>query len=145
MAKSLVGSAGGGKVTVEGLSADVLLTGSTVTVKQGAKTIQQVVGISARTIVFFGGWANGTHGGIYTPVPLYDTTGQKRFDPGYTGMSGNTVYNLVAPFAATKTVDYGYYTNFDRPGNFNKGDTLKFRFDNQGDRCVFCAVYRAND
>lgn len=35
---------GGGKVTVEGLSADVVKTGATVTVKQGAKVVQSVQG-----------------------------------------------------------------------------------------------------
>lgn len=37
MAKCLVGAAGGGKVTVSGLSAAVVKQGTTVTVKQGAK------------------------------------------------------------------------------------------------------------
>ena len=40
----MIGAAGGGKVTVEGLSADVVLSGSTVTVKQGAKEITNVTG-----------------------------------------------------------------------------------------------------
>lgn len=44
MSKSMMGAAGGGKVTVEGLSADVVLAGTTVTVKQGAKVVQQVIG-----------------------------------------------------------------------------------------------------
>ena len=35
---------GGGKVTVSGLSADVVKTGATVTVKQGAKVVQSVQG-----------------------------------------------------------------------------------------------------
>lgn len=43
-AKTLNFKGGGGRVTVEGLSADVILTGSTVTVKQGTKTISSVVG-----------------------------------------------------------------------------------------------------
>lgn len=37
---------GGGPVTVEGLSAEVLLSNKTVTVKQGAKVIQEVTGIA---------------------------------------------------------------------------------------------------
>ena len=49
MSKSMVGAAGGGKVTVEGLSADVLLGGSTVTVKQGAKVIASVEGTAIGT------------------------------------------------------------------------------------------------
>lgn len=35
---------GGGKVTAEGLSADVILADKTVTIKQGAKVVQQVTG-----------------------------------------------------------------------------------------------------
>lgn len=44
MAKALVGSSGGGKVAVSGLSADVVKQGTTVTVRQGAKTIAEVTG-----------------------------------------------------------------------------------------------------
>ena len=36
--------AGGGKVTVEGLTADVVQAGNTVTVKQGSKVVQEVRG-----------------------------------------------------------------------------------------------------
>lgn len=35
---------GGGRVTVEGLTADVVLTGNTVTVKQGAQTVKSMTG-----------------------------------------------------------------------------------------------------
>ena len=44
MAKCLVGAAGGGKVTVTGLTADAVKKGATVTVKQGAKTVASVAG-----------------------------------------------------------------------------------------------------
>ena len=44
MAKCLVGATGGGKVTVTGLSAEVVLDGTEVIVKQGAKTVQSVTG-----------------------------------------------------------------------------------------------------
>ena len=44
MAKCLVGANGGGKVTVEGLSADVVLAGNTIKVLQGAKEILSVEG-----------------------------------------------------------------------------------------------------
>ena len=44
LAKCLMGPAGGGKVTVEGLSPEVLLVGSTVTVKQGSKVVKSVAG-----------------------------------------------------------------------------------------------------
>lgn len=55
MAKCLVGANGGGKVTVEGLSADTVLSGTIVTVKQGAKTVQQVAGTSPK-ILSVGGY-----------------------------------------------------------------------------------------
>ena len=44
MAKALVGASVGGKVAVSGLSADVVKQGTTVTVRQGAKTIAEVTG-----------------------------------------------------------------------------------------------------
>ena len=44
MAKCLVGAAGGGKVTVSGLSAAVIKQGTTVTVKRGARTVVSVTG-----------------------------------------------------------------------------------------------------
>ena len=44
MSKSMMGSAGGGKVTVEGLDADVVLAGNTIKVLQGAKEILSVEG-----------------------------------------------------------------------------------------------------
>ena len=44
MAKCLVGATGGGKVTVAGLSPDVLLTGSVAKVLQGTKEIVNIKG-----------------------------------------------------------------------------------------------------
>ena len=55
MSKSMM-AASGGKVTVTGLSADVVLAGNTVTVKQGAKVVQQVAG------TYYAGWIAG--GGV---------------------------------------------------------------------------------
>ena len=57
MSKSMVGAAGGGKVTVEGLSADVVLAGTTVTVKQGKKVLSNVNG--GLDVLLFGGTVNG--------------------------------------------------------------------------------------
>ena len=57
MAKCLVGANGGGKVTVAGLSAEALLTGNTVTVKQGAKEVQTVNG--KLDILAWGGTPHG--------------------------------------------------------------------------------------
>lgn len=44
MSKGLIGAAGGGKVTVTGLTAGTVKKGTTVTVKQGAKTVISVAG-----------------------------------------------------------------------------------------------------
>ena len=51
MSKSMMGAAGGGKVTVEGLSADAVKKGTTVTVKQGAKVVTSVTGTATGSIV----------------------------------------------------------------------------------------------
>lgn len=56
MAKCLVGANGGGKVTVEGLAANKILEGTTVTVKQGAKVVRQEKG------TYYAGWIAG--GGV---------------------------------------------------------------------------------
>lgn len=44
MSKSMMSAAGGGKVTVSGLEAGKILQGTTVTVKQGSKTVANVAG-----------------------------------------------------------------------------------------------------
>ena len=63
MSKSMMGSAGGGKVTVEGLDADVVVAGNTVAVKQGSKNLENVLG-TAKQYLTHGGvphWGNGTY------------------------------------------------------------------------------------
>ena len=55
MSKSMMGAAGGGKTTVEGLVPDILLDGSTVTVKQGSKTIESVSGQLVQTVAAYCG------------------------------------------------------------------------------------------
>ena len=66
MSKSMVGAAGGGKVTVEGLSAEVVLAGKTVNVKQGTKDVASVtgnvVGIGAMFLVNRIGGVTGWRG-----------------------------------------------------------------------------------
>ena len=66
MSKSMMGSAGGGKVTVTGLTAEVVLAGKTVTVKQGAKEVDSVtgnaVGIGAMFLVNRVGGTTGWRG-----------------------------------------------------------------------------------
>lgn len=64
MAKCLVGANGGGKVTIEGLSADVVLDGSTITVKQGNKVLQNVTG-NLSVLAFYGG---NTESGVPSPA-----------------------------------------------------------------------------
>lgn len=62
MAKCLVGANGGGKVTIEGLTADVLLTGTIAKVLQGAKEVKSVNG--ALDVLAFG-CPIGTMGNLY--------------------------------------------------------------------------------
>lgn len=59
MAKCLVGATGGGKVTVTGLSADVLLTGNVAKVLQGAKEITNVEG-KLDVLAMYGGFGNNS-------------------------------------------------------------------------------------
>lgn len=53
MSKSMMGSAGGGKVTVTGLSADRVNVGTTIMVKQGAKVVEEVQGTVNGYFVYF--------------------------------------------------------------------------------------------
>ena len=60
MDKSLMNAAGGGKVTVEGLSAEKILSGNKVTVKQGSKKIEEVIGaLEANTLTMTQAWYGG--------------------------------------------------------------------------------------
>ena len=52
--------AGGGKVTVEGLTVDVVKSGASVTVKQGSKTVQTVTGTLNLKVVDLGSVSNAT-------------------------------------------------------------------------------------
>lgn len=66
MSKSMVGAAGGGKVTVEGLSADVVLQGTAVAIKQGTKTVKEVAGALLAPTFFAGGAGDpGARGGAF--------------------------------------------------------------------------------
>lgn len=57
---------GGGPVTVEGLSADVVLQGAELTVKQGAKTVKEVTGTLLAPAFFAGGAGDpGARGGAF--------------------------------------------------------------------------------
>lgn len=52
MAKTLVGAFGGGKVIVSGLTANKVLKDTTVTVKQGSKTVTSVSGTATPEYVY---------------------------------------------------------------------------------------------
>lgn len=79
MSTSMIGAAGG-KVTVTGLTAGTVKKGTTVTVKQGAKTVESVIGTFAPKASSFAGitceqtYATATYtvkeSGEYTPVVL---------------------------------------------------------------------------
>lgn len=85
MAKSLVASAGGGKVTVEGLSADVVLQGTEVAIKQGTKTVKEVAGALLAPTFFAGGAGDpGARGGAF---------GAMWIDPNGTVHSVNANWN----------------------------------------------------
>ena len=60
--------AGSGKVTVEGLTADIVQAGKTVTVKQGSKVVQTVTGTVDRSICVYAA------GGGYYLTPVGDGT-----------------------------------------------------------------------
>lgn len=68
MSKGLIGAAGGGKVTVTGLTAGTVKKGTTVTVKQGAKTVANVTGTLAPLALFAYGHANGDSWGAWFNV-----------------------------------------------------------------------------
>lgn len=68
MSTSMIGAAGGGKVTVTGLSAGTVKKGTTVTVKQGAKTVTSVTGNLTPLALFAKGQANGDTWGSWLNV-----------------------------------------------------------------------------
>lgn len=66
MSKSMVGAAGGGKVIVEGLDPETLLTGNVVKVLQGAKEIASIEGeLDVLAVIGAGSYGNTTFGGGY--------------------------------------------------------------------------------
>lgn len=68
MSTSMIGAAGGGKVTVTGLTAGTVKKGTTVTVKQGAKTVTSVTGNLTPLALFAKGQANGDTWGSWMNV-----------------------------------------------------------------------------
>lgn len=67
MSTSMIGAAGG-KVTVTGLAAGTVKKGTTVTVKQGARTVVSVTGTLAPLALFAYGHANGDSWGAWFNV-----------------------------------------------------------------------------
>lgn len=57
--------AGGGKATVEGLTADVVQAGKTITIKQGSKIIREVTGNYQSPVVATAWGFCGPHGGYH--------------------------------------------------------------------------------
>ena len=101
MAKCLVGANGGGKVTVAGLSPDVLLTGSVAKVLQGTK---EIVNIEGKLDVLLFGALNCSGGSPpYNPELCYYWNGN-----AYAGsaLNGTTVTFAGTPKLAYATISY---------------------------------------
>lgn len=93
---------GGGKVTVEGLSADVIWTGNTVKILQGAKILQTVIGrLDVLAVYGVQGDNGGTmgQGGIIRTASGYSAVGSVSTIPGVPLMA-----------IAGKTSDYATFT-----------------------------------
>ena len=101
MAKCLVGANGGGKVTVAGLSPNVLLTGSVAKVLQGTK---EIVNIEGKLDVLLFGALNYSGGSPpYNPGLCYYWNGN-----AYEGsaLNGTTVTFAGTPKLAYATISY---------------------------------------
>lgn len=111
MSKSMMGSAGGGKVTVEGLSAETLLTGTTVKVLQGAKEIAHVEG-TLDILLLVGGQVenNGTDGHLWIWNGSAFSHEALRWNTSYT-FSGTPLYAVG-------------YVSHDKPNNLIGGNRL---------------------
>lgn len=106
MSISMIGAAGGGKVTVSGLTADVVKQGTTVTVKQGSKTVASVTGtltwedlLPEKVVGLNGGTINREILGGFT-------THRGRLDSGGAYLYG---YQGGDAFAFTKLVNGSLY------------------------------------
>lgn len=111
MSKSMMGSAGGGKVTVEGLTADVILAGNTVNVLQGVKEIAKVDG-KLDILLLAGGVAenNGTSGYLWMWNGSTFSVQALRWNTSYT-FSGIPLYAVGA-------------VNHDKPNNLIGGNRI---------------------
>ena len=105
MSKSMMGAAGGGKVTVEGLSAEVILADSVVTVKQGAKEIAKATG-TLRVLAGGGGDSASFSG---TGGKLFFWNGSQYVEQDYIG---------TITFQGTPVVAYACF----RRGSITFGD-----------------------
>ena len=118
MSTSMIGAAGGGKVTVTGLSPAVVKQGTTVTVKQGANTVASVTGtLSPKGTAFAGVTCEQTRAiatftvsetADYIPVAMSYSGATNTFS--YTVNGGSKVsYNVAqgSPYCTS----FGPYTN----------------------------------
>ena len=93
---------GGGKVTVEGLSADVIWTGNTVKILQGAKILQTVIG-RLDVLAVYG--VQGDNGGTMGQGGIIRTAS------GYSVVSSvSTIPGTPLMAIAGKTSDYATFT-----------------------------------
>ena len=111
MSKSMVGAAGGGKVTVTGLTADIVLAGNVVKVLQGAKEVVSIDG-ALDVLLLVGGQVenNGTDGYLW----LWNGT-----TFGRQALRWNTSYT----FSGTPLYAVGYVSH-DKPNNLIGGNRL---------------------
>ena len=101
-----------------------------------------VNGSSPKCIIIASGWAGGQQGIIYTPVPLYNSSGEKIFDAGSTGLSPGASYTFISPFTATRKYYWAYYMVLTCPTSLVEGSSVTISISRQSDRCVGCAIYQ---
>lgn len=108
MAKCLVGAAGGGKVTVSGLSAAVIKQGATVTVKRGARTVVSVTGTLESVVGYFS-MAQG-HGDAFSwqTMRTQGVTGAVATKYATNGSVGSTI-TLNGVFTKSMKVKVRFY------------------------------------
>ena len=140
MAKSLVGASDGGKVTVAGLSADVIFKGHEVTIYQGNKVVSKVTGAGEPPIAAWAGVARSNPSASGTATSLVKSNEEL-------GLLSNGVFTIASKgeYRVIITVygsgdwanNYLYVNGSQTPaGNgwservleLNEGDTLKLTF-----------------
>lgn len=126
MAKCLVGATGGGKVTVAGLSPETVLSGTTVTVKQGAKIVKQEIGAlkllcagglggnpSINGVIIWDGsqyvYGRGSASNAFSGTPVIGYCMASRMNVNFCGNSigstGSNAFNTFTSFPS-KTISF---------------------------------------